>query len=415
MEETPLSNDSGEKAFSDPSFEWRMAYPSQWSRGQSPNAQFQLTHSSGCTLTWGTVDTEVLSSEYTQRFDGVGTFYEEHTKDIYIDTRHFEMTSLEQRSQATGAVKTVAVFINNFPQPDSPYNLVLYANQSAISSSCISDFLALLKNIDLKGDLYTINPASNGTIEVAVSSDSVGGDPQWEKSRTVLIFKDQGGDEQVMTYLDLDNPTPQMQLVADTLYFVKSSGQFGMINLVSKQIHLFDLPGIQPADSNTAPQLNAFFVYGENLFYLAGENCLDYLAKCDLSLRAYNLANNSHEYNPLVTGVASRQIMGYDSVSKKLYLKYSDGDAGCSWRRIQEFDFATKTLTDAARISICSGDEGEATTTGDTVSQQKAKAIDILLDSQMRYIGSISVKDGKIAGLQTASSTWMSAIRYVAQ
>lgn len=265
---------------------------------------------------------------------------------------------------------------------------MLYANESAISDECISDFLSLLDNsIDLSGPLYTLSSNSNGTIKSATSFNSIGADPQWQNTKTALVFKSQNN-EQVMSYLDpnLYSSQLQAQLVGNKIYFVNSVGQFSSIDLLSKQIVTINLPDVQVVQGYSPAHINDFFIYGNILYYLSGENCNEYRGVCNLTLHQYNLSSKQDKI--LTQGVSSPTIMGIDTDSNKLYLRQTFGDAGCVSQTIQEYDFATNKVTTTIKTGHCDGDPTN------TPEDQKAKIIENQLRGQLDRLSEITVTNG---------------------
>src|SRR3989338_6534002 len=393
---------------------FKINYNGKWSaiNTSDKNMPLQLKHSSGCMLSYGKLDTEALSSNYDYHLDeSTRDFFEKETKDIYLSDSYFRITSFWQRNQNGGGTKNIGVYINHFPQKDSQNSLVLHENGLAIDGDCTNDFLALLTSgINLSSSLYSITPESNGLIQTEVIFNSVGfsGDPQWAKTKTVLIFKDQGGDKEVMAYLDLySNSEPQMQLVGNKAYFVDLYGQLSSIDLLSKQIESIDLPGVRRAQKSTLPDdvINDFFIYKDILYYLSGENCNYYMADCRLTLWQYDLVSKQGKI--LAENIDFPSIVGYDPALNKLYMRWTFGDAGAYAIKIKEYDFKNGQVRLVAAISH--GQEDFINTPDD----QKIEALYERLKNQLGRLSGITVAKGQVVKNQTISSNEYVGIRYI--
>ncbi len=403
---------SHSETYTNTEYGFKINYNGKWSAlaTNDKNIQLQLKHSSGCTLSYGRINAEALSSNYDRHLDeSTRYFFEKENGNIYLQNNHFRLTSFWQRSQNGEGTKYIGVYINNFPQNDSQNSLVLSKDGLAIDSDCIKDFMELLfSGISLRDPLYSITPDSNGSIQTAVSFNSVGMDPQWEKTKTVLVFKDQSGNEQVLAYLDLNNNSNlQMQLVGNKLYFVGLNGQLSSFDILSKHIENISLPGVQLAQNSTLPNtiVNNFFIYKDVLYYLSGENCNYYMAKCDLTLYQYNLF--SKQSKVLAKNIDSPDIMGYDPILNKLYLRWTFGDAGAYLVSVKEYDFGTNQINLVAKVSH--GQE-EFTNSPD---DQKIRAVYEQLKDQLGMLSSIAIRGGQVVKNQTSFSNEYTGIRYV--
>ena len=404
---------SHRETYTDSEYGFKINYNGKWSAiaTTDKNINLQLKHSSGCILSYGKIDTEALSSKYNSyQFNEITRdFWEKETKDIYLQSSHFKIISFWQRNQNGGGTKYIGVYVNHFPQTDSQNSLVLYSNGSTIDNDCVNDFLTLLTSgISLRDSLYIISPSSNGTIERNVSFNSVGMDPQWENTKTVLVFRDRNGNEQVLAYLDLySNSAPQMQLAGNKIYFVGLRGQLSSIDLLSKQIEDINLPEVGLAQKAPLPNnvVNDFFIYKNNLYYLFGENCNYYMAKCNLTLQQYDLA--SEQSKMLAKNIDSLSIVGYDPVLNKLYMRWAFGDAGFASQSITEYDFNTNEVNLVATANYSM--DGSSNPTED----QKIKIVENSLKGQLNRINEIIVNNGQIIKNQTLFSDHYPSIRYI--
>jgi hypothetical protein len=361
--------------------------------------RMELQHVSGCSLVLGTVDEGRLMSGYPiteySRFDEDNKiFYEKPVKDVYIDTSHFTLIELHQRTQNDNKVHYDALYVPDFPHQESETALVLTAGIKGLSEECMHDYFALIKKgIDLKGELYTLSPTSNGTIVLNTNNTYFGGSTQWDQTNMAFVFKDtdQKNAETVMTYIDQVIYGPEIQLVGNSIYFVSPHNGLQVLDLVTKDIKRIPLLDGVSGQLLIPEKINEFFVYEQQLYYLSGENCNEYLARCNLELHEFNLLTK--EDFTLATQVISREIIGYDKELQKLYLKYQDGDAGCSWHTLQEYDFVSHLFKKTASASHCDDEE---------LSEDMAyiEEIEANLKNQNIHIKSIAIKNGKVATYQ---------------
>lgn len=324
-----------------------------------------------------------------------------------MKNKGFRLYSLHDESKNSFKDITGA-YINNFPQENSPYSLVLFNNNSLLSDSCVSDFLSLIKNdISLAGQLYVINSSSNGYVSLQRGEYSLIRDPNIDNIQIALVFKDETkdqakyGNEQVVEYLDINanitfSDISKMQLVGNDLYYINKSGKLSLIDIFSKKIQMLDLPEIKSTKDGVQIQTRSFFIYGNRLFYVAGRDCEYNGDGCDFSLHEYNL--ESKQDSTLVSGgIISGNIMGYDTVGNKLYMSslFADDSHCGNSLRILYYDFTTKIIKEAVFVYDydCSGDGP----TVETPELKKVGEIYNILEYQMNEIRHIKIENGKIA------------------
>jgi hypothetical protein len=192
-----------------------------------------------------------------------------------------------------------------------------------------------------------------------------------------------------------------MQLVKNVIYFINSTGQISLIDLLSKKIENLNFPDIQ---KNI---VNDFFIYGDVLYYLSGGNCNYYMAKCNLTLRQYNLVSKQDKV--LANNITFPKIMGYDAPLNKLYMKSTFGDAGIYAQSIEEYDFVTGKINPVAATSY----DGENNMPHNPDEDKKIKDIENRLNGQLDRIDEITIENGKIIKDQKVSGSNFDGIRYV--
>ncbi|MCA9366795.1 hypothetical protein KC887_00835 [Candidatus Kaiserbacteria bacterium] len=97
--------------------------------------------------------------------------------------------------------------------------------------------------------------------------------------------------------------------------------------------------------------IHSFYVTGDQLYYLTGEFCNEYMARChDMNLHQYDLVTEVHAV--LATTSASRRVMGLDG-SGNIVLAMQEGDAGCGWGTFESYNTKTKTLDSVGSYNGC--------------------------------------------------------------
>lgn len=398
---------AGWKTYTNSQYGFKINFSDNWAEIPTNDNKLKINarHSSGCTLSYGDIDTKALGAKYFVRyFDEVWRiFYEGISKNFYIGNNHLKLTSLSQRYQNGGVAKYSAVYIDNFPE-GSTDALVLQPTQGSLSDKCITDFLDLVTNkIEFNDSLYSINQTSTGVIERDVSFNSVGLNPEWDKTKTVLVFKNQNGNEKVLAYIDLyNNSSPQMQLSGNKIYFVNLNGGLSLIDLKSKQIQDVNLLGI--SNNRKGDIINDFLLYDDNLYYLTGKNCNYYMAECNLTLYRYN--SISQENVLVAKNITDSHIMGYNATLNKLYFSFIFADAGGCVMSIAEYDLTTKKM-DVVASGSCGGD-------GATDYDKKIKQIEQSLSGQINNIAGVTITTGDVNKNQSFSKGLnYDVIRYV--
>ncbi|MES2436539.1 MAG: hypothetical protein V4519_00850 [Patescibacteria group bacterium] len=387
-------------------YNFTVNYPAQWML--SGEDQFALEHKSGCIVAMNKLDTKALQEKYSGGLDiSAETFYENDSRDVYIDNSHFTLTSYQERPQdSKSEIAIMGAYIEHFPTATSSNVLSVKGKDgNSLNPECITDFLSLIKSgINLSGEPYTIVYTSQGTITLRTSSYVLGSNPNWENTRGVLVFTDTKKKETVLSYVDLYSYDPQSQLVGDEFYFINTTGMLSSFNLLTKELRTLSLAGVTSVEYFTSPRLNDFFVYKDTVFYLAGDNCNEYRAQCNLDLYAYSLT--TEQVKLLTSGVAARKILGFDTASQKIYMEYRDGDAGCMWQSIYSFSLELAQLQRDVDYGYCEGDSEN------TDALKKVADITTTLQDQLRYLKNILVKDGEILPGSYVNTGTYGAIRY---
>jgi hypothetical protein len=172
-------------------------------------------------------------------------------------------------------------------------------------------------------------------------------------------------------------------ILRDNKLFFTSPHKLIAVDPFSQKV--YEVPGIDAGKQVVI----SFDFYGDKVFYLIGdEGCNDYKGRC---------SNDLYEYNPqsrdsilLASELTTRDLVGYDEVNDKLYLKYSDGDAGCMSARLESYDFKMKQVVPVLRYAFCDGE---------SESDELKKYRDLektLEDDQSFYTRDIVVESGKL-------------------
>lgn len=415
--------------FVDEEYGTKIAYDTKaWKLVKDDTQRLQLEHVTGsCQISYGLVDMEPVfsaygelrdtDSTYSSRFDEASKiFFEREIQNIYIDTSNFKMTYLQQRPQNGDPTNIIAAYIPHFPSQESSYSLLLHQNQKPITQDCVKDFIHMLSGIDLKADLYSLTANSEGYLTVKLNDRRIGWTEGFSDQSAVVVFTDMEDKKTVLA--NLDSVVLSMQLAGGKLYFINNKGLLSAIDLQTKQVETIPLPAISPAEDASRSMLNTFFIYGNRLFYLTGKNCNEYMARCDLVLHEFNL--DTKQDSELADQVSSRDILGLDTSLNVLQLRHSEGDAGCSWRSYEEYNFNTKVLQKTGNYSYCleESDDGtykDTNTEASVQAQQKIRDLENRLKGQLEYLSTIQVKNGVVLKNQTdtANSAYDFAIRHV--
>lgn len=380
---------------------------------ESVEISMKLKHKTEeCSLSYGQTNFEKASSLYEKggRFDSINKiFYEKEERDIFIDSSHFKLTEFHQRPQSQGLTSIVGLYIKDFPNKESNNSLFLYNEGRALTAQCISDYFKLLENnIDFSENLYNLNSQSNGTLELMDSyifnyAGSVG---QWRETEKVLVFKDNVGSEKVLAHLKMSrNQYVQVQLVGNKLYFIYSNGQIASFDIFSKKVEVANLPDVIPVLENSYSNIVDFLIFGDTIYYLSGLDCSggNY---CNPDLHQYSSSLRKHDV--LVRKTGFQRILGYNNLSKKLYLYRSWGDDGCFSETFNEYDYNKGEMKVAAQQGGCENDPKNL------IEEEKIRIIKEGLSGQLDRLGKIIIRDGQIVRDQTDFiEGYYDGIRYI--
>lgn len=229
---------------------------------------------------------------------------------------------------------------------------------------------------DDEEERITINAGSDGVaFFVDGPSDSV-----------KLMFAPEGsGAGRLAADLSIYN-YPQPHIYKEKLYYI-SGGNLKRNEIVGNSVS--DVLDVKAEGKNV---VNEIFFHEGKLFYLYGEYCQLYLAKCDLKLYEYDFEKASSTM--LAQNVKYRTLLGYVSAENALYMMHSEADAGCFFADAAKYDFAQKKLITAGKYNGCT--DLTSTTTELTKGE---KEFDAFLSRFMGFVGEaqyMQVRDGKI-------------------
>lgn len=142
-------------------------------------------------------------------------------------------------------------------------------------------------------------------------------------------------------------------VVGQKIYFVNPNGQLSVFNIQKNSVQNIPLGDLALTDGNGAPQIMDYFVTDNIIYFLYGKNCNTYKSRCDLSILSYDL--NSGTVKKILKNISARDILGYDKNKRELYLRYSEGGAGCFWGTIYVLNLGTLAIP-KNDYSACEGD-----------------------------------------------------------
>lgn len=369
-------------------------YPALWQNDTKlPNYEFVATpkvsmqrQGASCAISYGVIDESALLS-----FGGASTtkvnFGDRASGGVSTDTGLTKIIlpfgrQLTNEERAAGYTDTKLIAVPHFPYLNSNYGFVLTSGEKQpLVEACVDEFDSILNSQAINYPTTNLTPQSDGVLSLRDRSswfESYAHVPQ----KTTLLFNNfQAKKEESIVpsaFQDVQRITDPF-LSGGKLYFMTGSPNpiIKSIDVMSGQHKTIPLA----YDENTP--VHSFFVRGNNLYYLVGKFCNEYLAKCgDMRLQSYNLTTGATE--TLATGINARDIDGFDSTGNKLILRWSDGDGGCERGQYWSFTFSSKIIDDLGSYSRCEGDTEDSF----------AKFKNLVVGSNS--FGYLMVKDGKI-------------------
>lgn len=141
----------------------------------------------------------------------------------------------------------------------------------------------------------------------------------------------------------------------ENFYYFDPGGYLNMFNLLTNTSSKVLFPKLALLDAEGKPMINSIFFEDNNIYLLYGENCNQYLKRCDLDLLRFDRISN--QIDKIAEHIGSREIIGLDEDTNNLYLRYADGDGGCGWSSYLVYNLNTKAKTLEKGVSLCDGDK----------------------------------------------------------
>jgi hypothetical protein len=186
---------------------------------------------------------------------------------------------------------------------------VMYPSQEGtrLDSVCIKDMETIMGQLRRHFDPISLGADSNGILYIV--SERVD-DEEVDQVRFMPT-----GTTTAYSVMGLTATSrPQPQFTNNTLYVVVQN-KLTAVDPFAKTST--PLQNIEIAEGET---INSFWVEGSKLIYLAGVNCNEYMAKCDLGLYEYDLSTNMPR--KLAEHLSYRNIIGYDPVAREILMTY---------------------------------------------------------------------------------------------
>ncbi len=243
------------------------------------------------------------------------------------------------------------------------------------------------KHIYFKGKLvgqngYKIGDLSDGKMILSDYKD------------TRVIFE--GAEKSYLVNLSVSPYWGSSKLVVHRgkIYFIDRLGALNVFDPVTDEVNTLSLGNLVLLDTgdgkieNTAgiPKINDFFVENKDIYFLYGNNCNNYLAKCNVELMKYNMDNFS--LNSIISNIDARDIVGFDEMQNNIYLRWAEGDAGCFWSHTDIISIDQKSVIGKQEASACKGDSDYET--------ENKKLENPTLTNDIIYSDAVYFKDGKI-------------------
>ncbi len=310
-----------------------------------------------CAISYGIVDENSLSSFGVASTTKVN-FGERGSGGVSNDTASKIILpfgrQLTDEERAAGYTDEKLIAIPHFPYSNSNGGFILTSGEKQpLIEACVDEFDTILNGRAINYPATSLTPQSNGIISLRGRSSWFESDAKIPQKMMLLFNNFQTKKEESVATNAFQNIQEMTDpfLSRGKLYFMTSSMN---PTLMSVDILTGQSKTIPLAYDKNTP-IHSFFVKGNNLYYLDGKFCNEYLAKCsDMKLKNYNLTTNATE--TLASGINARDIDGFDSTDNKLILSWSDGDAGCGGGQYWSFTFSSKTVNDLGSYSHCEGD-----------------------------------------------------------
>lgn len=230
---------------------------------------------------------------------------------------------------------------------DRSYAFALYASDGgAVLRSCDREVSQMLSSLSRNYRQLNAEPSSG--IGYIIRYDKP------NKLTNKLMFMPLGSEEGFSVEEMAVSTIVKPFITKEAIYFLEG-GRLKKFDWKSQEVKR--VTGVKYGENN---YINDFKIIDDYVYYLLGQDCNEYRARCDNDL--YRLRLHSNEPELLSEHSTSRRILGL-APDRDLYLMYADGDAGCIWRSVEQYDFNASQLVSIDEYGGgCSGDEGWETT-----------------------------------------------------
>ena len=175
------------------------------------------------------------------------------------------------------------------------------------------------------------------------------------------------------------------------IYYIDTYGNLKFFDVATNLTNTIHFPELPSLDDKGLPKIVDLFIEADTLYLLYGENCNQYRRRCDLDLLRYNTKNSTLE--KILSHSKARSITGFDKENNNIYLKWAEGDAGCSWSTTYVVNIDSNVASEY-QISGCSGEDS-----GRKEYQEVSVELDnlnIKIKDDISYSDAVYIENGKI-------------------
>ncbi|NTV31368.1 hypothetical protein HGA91_05340 [candidate division WWE3 bacterium] len=301
---------------------------------------------SNCQLTYGVVNPSLLKGGLARN------------KSIDINGRTIQQTVMSDSfpvstmQKVLGTTDILSIVIPHFPNKTSPRGVIMspYYGQT-LMDVCGDQLDLILSTVDWIYPEGSILKNQNGVLSIESQMKTYSTEESIQNKYRLVFYDSDEKQYFRIAAKEFDGITDlrNTKLIGDSLFYI-TTGRLHKINIFENSVEEI------PLDYSQNDYVVSYYVDGDSLFYLAGPDCSDYLATCDLTL--YYYSQSYHYVQKIVDHLNYRDILGFKTNERKnLYLGYSDGDAGCYWWRKQSVDInADKLNSDRQEDQGCGDD-----------------------------------------------------------
>ncbi|HRH26176.1 MAG TPA: hypothetical protein PLF31_01750 [Candidatus Paceibacterota bacterium] len=362
-------------------------------------AYFGFRRSDGvCSIIYAGVDMDMFQSEYQQVSFGNRIVTTEHQFD---PSWYAPKNSLPAGFAFSGEIRRVLpgeILPAYYPlevltQSNNLHHFVLF-NESGNSigdSMCADTFYEFIQSVVTSYTQATLTPESDGLVYFGIK-------PRLSGNREMHIMFTESGQvfpkEIMPTALGFD---PSPAVYRGKLY-VADKYTLSEVDLLKKTTT--SIPNLNIKEGEV---INDFYFHDGSLFALVGKSCTEYRSNCSNRLIEKKLDSTTPVIT-LATDLSARDIVGYDTEARKLYMVYVDGDAGVVWGEEYAYSVNAGVIEKGRNLNADPGfpeEQGIAAGALNRFPQQHKK-------------GSVfEVKDGVLVGVKYVEASFAFPVRLV--